>query len=59
MKSDIELDIVGDKGYGGYAEVMRYTFRGDGSVAEVRAGGGQRLVPIAEFSLPDIIRRPT
>jgi CubicO group peptidase (beta-lactamase class C family) len=58
VKSDTELDIVGDKGYGGYSEVMRYTFRDDGSVAEVRAGGGQRLVPIAEFTLPEVIRRP-
>ncbi len=56
--SDSELLIVGDKGFGGYQEVMRYTFRDDGTVNSIRGGGGQRYVPIDEFTLPERITRP-
>lgn len=56
--SDTELKDVGDKGYGGLSELMRYTFRKDGSVKQVRGASGMKLVPIEDFSLPEKITRP-
>ncbi len=59
MLNDTDFRIVGDDGWGGYAETMRYVFRDDGTVSEVWMGGGQRVVPIAEFRLPDKLLRPS
>lgn len=56
--SDTELKVVGDTGFGGYGEKMRYFFRGDGSIDYIRGGSGAKLVPAERFSLPDKIRRP-
>jgi len=58
VASDTELKDVGDKGYGGYGEKMRYTFRKDGSVKQVRGASGMKLVPIDDFTLPEKIVRP-
>jgi CubicO group peptidase (beta-lactamase class C family) len=57
--SDTELKPVGDKGFGGYGELMRYTFDEDGEVEWIRGASGMRLVPAEKFSLPEKISRPT
>lgn len=56
--SDTELRVIGDRGFGGYGEVMRYTFRDDGSVDWIRGPSGMRMVPAHAFSLPERITRP-
>lgn len=56
--SDTELKVVGDEGFGGYGEVMRYTFAGDGSIERVRGGSGMTLVPLDAFKLPTKVTRP-
>ncbi len=56
--SDIELKVVGDEGFGGYGEVMRYTFAEDGSVERIRGASGMTLVPLAAFKLPKKLTRP-
>ena len=56
--SDTELKAVGDKGFGGYAENMRYTFNDDGSVKVIRGESGMKLVPASEFKLPARLTRP-
>ena len=43
--SDTELKTVGDKGFGGYGELMRYTFNDDGTVDWIRGATGMRMVP--------------
>jgi len=50
---------VGDKGFGGYHELMRYTFRKDGRVRQIRGAGGSILVPAEEFKLPEKVLRPS
>lgn len=57
--SDTELKVVGDKGFGGYGELMRYTFDDDGSVERIRGASGMKLVPIESFQLPKRVMRPT
>lgn len=57
--SDTELKVVGDKGFGGYGEIMRYTFTEDCSVDRIRGASGMKLVPIESFTLPDKVRRPS
>jgi CubicO group peptidase (beta-lactamase class C family) len=59
MVSETELKVIGDDGYGGYGERMRYTFNEDGSVAVIRGATGMKLVPIEEFKLPGKLVRPT
>lgn len=56
--SDTELKTVGDKGFGGYGEVMRYTFDENDDVLQIRGSSGAKLVPIDSFSLPDKVVRP-
>jgi CubicO group peptidase (beta-lactamase class C family) len=56
--SDTELKAVGDKGFGGYGEVMRYTFNDDGKVDWIRGASGMRLVPADQFTLPEKVTRP-
>ncbi|HEU0165432.1 MAG TPA: serine hydrolase domain-containing protein, partial [Thermomicrobiales bacterium] len=56
--SENGLKPVGDEGFGGYGEVMRYTFREDGSVEKVRGASGMRMVPKADFVLPEKLYRP-
>jgi CubicO group peptidase (beta-lactamase class C family) len=56
--SDTELTVVGDKGFGGYHEPMRYTFRKNGKVRQIRGAGGSVMVPAEEFTLPDKVLRP-
>lgn len=56
--SDTELKVVGDEGFGGYGEVMRYTFAEDGSIERIRGGSGMTLVPIEAFTLPKKLTRP-
>jgi CubicO group peptidase (beta-lactamase class C family) len=56
--SDTELVPVGDKGFGGYGEKMRYTFNDDGSVNWIRGASGFRMVPAENFTLPEKITRP-
>jgi len=56
--SESELKVVGDEGFGGYGEVMRYSFNEDGSVERIRGASGMTLVPIEKFSLPDKLMRP-
>lgn len=56
--SDTELEAVGDKGFGGYGERMRYTLNDDGSVDWVRGATGMRMVPAERFTLPDKVTRP-
>ena len=56
--SDTELKLVGDKGMGGYAELMRYSFNDDGTVDRIRAAGGMRFVPAERFTLPQKVTRP-
>jgi CubicO group peptidase (beta-lactamase class C family) len=58
IKSDTELMPVGDKGYGGYGELMRFTFSKSGSVERIRGESGIRLVPIEDFRLPQKVTRP-
>jgi hypothetical protein len=50
-----ELKVVGDKGFGGYGETMKYTFRKDGSIKQLRGPSGAKLVPIDDFTLPERI----
>ncbi|MDQ3655509.1 MAG: beta-lactamase family protein, partial [Chloroflexota bacterium] len=57
--SDTELKVVGDKGFGGYNEPMRYTFRKDGRVKQVRGASGSNLIPADEFKLPEKVLRPS
>ncbi len=57
--SDTELKIVGDKGFGRYQEVMRYSFRKDGRVSRLRGAGGSGMVPAEDFTLPEKVLRPT
>jgi CubicO group peptidase (beta-lactamase class C family) len=57
--SDTELKVVDDEGFGGYGEVMRFTFELDGSVERIRGASGQTLVPIENFTLPEKVTRPT
>jgi len=57
--SDAELKVVGDKGFGGYHEPMRYTFRKNGKVKQIRGAGGAVLVPAGEFKLPEKVLRPS
>jgi CubicO group peptidase (beta-lactamase class C family) len=56
--SDTELKLVGDKGFRGYGEVMRYHVADDDAVDWVRGVTGQRLVPAERFSLPEKVTRP-
>jgi CubicO group peptidase (beta-lactamase class C family) len=56
--SDTELRNVGDKGFGGYGEIMRYTFDEDDNVVEIRASSGSKLVPFETFRLPEKVTRP-
>ena len=56
--SDTELKAVGDKGFGGYGELMRYTFNDDGTVDWIRGATGMRMVPEEKFSLPEKVTRP-
>ncbi|MGI8486383.1 MAG: serine hydrolase domain-containing protein [Thermomicrobiales bacterium] len=56
--SDTELKVVGDEGFGGYGEVMRYTFAKDGSIERIRGGSGMTLVPLEAFKLPKKVTRP-
>ncbi len=56
--SSTELKPVGDKGFGGYGELMRYTFNKDGSVKRIRGESGANLVPIDDFKLPQKVTRP-
>ena len=56
--SDTELRTTGDKGFGGYGEVMRYHRTGDGSIEWVRGPSGIRLVPAERFTLPAKVTRP-
>ncbi len=56
--SDTELKPVGDKGFGGYGELMRYTFDDDGSIDWVRGASGHRLIPAERYSLPKKVTRP-
>lgn len=57
--SDTELKVVGDEGWGGYGEVMRYTFSADGQVEKIRGGSGMTMVPVEKFVLPKKLKRPT
>lgn len=52
------LKVVDDPGFGGYGEVMRYTFRDDGSVEKIRGASGQTMVPLEAFTLPAKVTRP-
>jgi CubicO group peptidase (beta-lactamase class C family) len=56
--SETELKVIGDDGYGGYGERMRYIFNEDGSVGVIRGATGMKLVPIEEFKLPEKLTRP-
>jgi CubicO group peptidase (beta-lactamase class C family) len=56
--SGTELKAVGDEGFGGYGEVMRYSFNDDGTVERIRGASGMTLVPIDTFSLPEKLMRP-
>jgi CubicO group peptidase (beta-lactamase class C family) len=56
--SDTELKMVGDKGFRGYGEVMRYHLRDDGTVDWVRGASGHRLIPAERFKLPEKVARP-
>ncbi|MGC4190135.1 MAG: serine hydrolase domain-containing protein [Thermomicrobiales bacterium] len=57
--SDTELKVVGDEGWGGYGEVMRYTFSADGEIESIRGGSGMTMVPIEKFVIPKKLKRPT
>jgi hypothetical protein len=57
--SDTQLKPVGDKGFGGYGELMTYDLREDGSVRRVTGPTGARMVPVDEFTLPAKVIRPT
>jgi hypothetical protein len=56
--SDTELKVVGDKGFGGYGEVMRYSFAKGGKVKSVRGASGHSLMPIEKYRLPGKVTRP-
>ncbi|HWV34998.1 MAG TPA: serine hydrolase domain-containing protein, partial [Thermomicrobiales bacterium] len=56
--SETGLKVVGDKGFGGYGEVMRYTFDADGNVERIRGGSGMTLVPKDAFTRPGKLLRP-
>jgi CubicO group peptidase (beta-lactamase class C family) len=56
--SDTGLKVIDDPGFGGYGEIMRYTFAGDGSVEKIRGASGQTMVPLDQFTLPQKVTRP-
>jgi CubicO group peptidase (beta-lactamase class C family) len=56
--SDTGLKVIDDPGYGGYGEVMRYTFADDGAVEWIRGASGQTMVPLDRFTLPEKVTRP-
>ncbi|MGC4105962.1 MAG: serine hydrolase domain-containing protein [Thermomicrobiales bacterium] len=56
--SDTELKVVGDEGWGGYGEVMRYTFTAEGEVEKIRGGSGMTMVPVEKFVMPKKLTRP-
>ena len=56
--SPTELKAVGDKGFGGYAENMVYVRDADGQITEVWGSSGMKLVPAADFELPEKLTRP-
>lgn len=56
--SETGLKCVGDKGFGGYGEIMRYTFDDNGRVSHIRGASGARMVPIEDFVLPTKVTRP-
>jgi CubicO group peptidase (beta-lactamase class C family) len=56
--SDTELKPVGDKGFGGYGEHVRYTFDENNNVEVLRGSSGAKLVPIDAFTLPEKVVRP-
>ncbi|HVL25213.1 MAG TPA: serine hydrolase domain-containing protein [Thermomicrobiales bacterium] len=56
--SDTELKAVGDKGFGGYGEAMRYTFARNGKVTSIRGATGATIVPAESFTLPKKVTRP-
>lgn len=55
---DTELKPVGDKGFGGYGEIMRFSFNDAGAVEEIRGASGMKLVPAERFTLPSKVIRP-
>jgi hypothetical protein len=55
---DTTLRISGGSGYGAPGELIRYTFRPNGSVASIRGESGMRLMPLTEFVLPDRVVAP-
>jgi len=57
--SPTELEAVGDKGFGGYGENMVYVRDADGDITEVWGSSGMRLVPAADYTLPERLTRPT
>jgi CubicO group peptidase (beta-lactamase class C family) len=56
--SDTGLKVIDDPGFGGYGEIMRYTFAADGSVEQIRGASGQTMVPLDRFSLSGKVSRP-
>jgi CubicO group peptidase (beta-lactamase class C family) len=56
--SDTGLKVIDDPGFGGYGEIMRYTFAEDGSVESIRGASGQTMVPLDRFRLPEKVTRP-
>lgn len=56
--SETSLKCVGDKGFEGYGEVMRYTFDERGKAVGIRGTTGAHLVPDKNFVLPEKILRP-
>jgi CubicO group peptidase (beta-lactamase class C family) len=56
--SDTGLKVIDDPGFGGYGEIMRYTFAADGSVEKIRGASGQTMVPLDRFSLSGTVTRP-
>lgn len=56
--SDTETKVVGDKGFGAYAEMNTYAFDKKGKVKEIMGAGGARLLPMAGFKLPERVVRP-
>lgn len=56
--SETELEPVGDKGFGGYAERMRYHFTESGDVDWIRGASGFTMVPVEKFTLPKKLNRP-
>jgi CubicO group peptidase (beta-lactamase class C family) len=56
--SPTELKAVGDRGFGGYGENMVYVRDADGNITEVWGASGMKLLPAAEYELPDKLTRP-